>query len=352
MKRSSWLAASLACLFLCGCGGESASRARPAQADAPPPLVIGFSIGGFRIERWKRDEQILQRRAAELGASIITLSANENPELQNSHIENFAIQRVDVLIVMPHDGEKAGQAVQFARKAGIPVVAYDRLLLNCPLDFYVSFDNEKVGEYQARDVVDALPGDRPLRLAYLGGAPTDANAFALKNGAMRVLAPLIDSGRASLALDVFIPNWSPQEAYAAISAFLDAGGQLDGIVAANDGLAGGAVQALRERGLAGLPISGQDAELAACRRIVEGSQTLTVYKPLDHLGTAAIEIAASLARGQIPSANAAVHNGHGNIPAILLESIPVDRNNLLDTVVRDGFHSRDAIFANTPGTAR
>ena len=336
--------------MLAGCGpADRLSAPEPVPESGPAPVVIGFSMGGIRMERWKKDEQIIVRLARERGAQVISFSANDNPELQNDQAENLIIQGVDVLLVVPYDGEKSARIVEMAHRAGIPVIAYDRIIRNCELDYYVSFDNEKVGEYQAQGVLDALDPSRTNRLAYIGGSPLDNNSYQLKRGAMRVIEPEVAQGRAIVVLETFTRDWSSQNAYVDLREFLAAGGRVDGVVAANDATASGVVQALREQGLAGIPVSGQDADLAACRRLVEGTQQMTVYKPLERLGAAAVELALQVARGGAVPADTTVNNGACEVPTILLESVPVTRANLDETVVRDGFHSRASIYGHGGG---
>lgn len=333
-----------------GCGRNDSPPGTPTrpEANGARPILIGFSMGGIRMERWQKDEQIIVQRAQERGARIISLSANENPDLQNDQAENLLIQGVDVLLVVPHSAEQSAVIVERAHEAGIPVVAYDRIIRNCPLDYYVSFNSEKVGEYQARGVLDHLDLSRTNRLAYIGGSPVDNNSHLLKQGALNVLGPGLADGSLVLALDTFTTDWSAQNAYLDMQRFLEGGGNVDGVIAANDATASGVIQALHEFGRTNLPVSGQDAERSACRRILAGTQTLTVYKPLRRLGHAAVDVAIRAARGQPVQTNAAVHNGYHDVPSILLESIPVTRDNLAETVIRDGFHSHEAVFGPPP----
>ncbi len=344
-KQFAWAAALAA---LAGCGGSESPPPPAAPDAASQPVMIGFSQGGVRLERWIKDEQSIINRARELGASVLSLTALENPDLQNNQAENLIIQGVDVLVVVPQDSEKSARIIELAHKAGIPVIAYDRIIRNCALDYYVSFDNVKVGEYQAAGVIAALDPDRTNRLAYIGGSPVDANSAQLKQGAMRVLQPLLASGKATLELETFTADWSAQNAYQDMKNFLDAGGRVEGVVAANDATASGVIQALHEYGLPALPVSGQDAELGACQRVAQGTQIVTVYKPIDQLGRMAAEMAVQVARGLPVPVNASVNNGFHDVPSVLLESISVNRENLNDTVVRDGFHTHAEVFGGHP----
>lgn len=348
MTARGWMALATLPAWMAMAGCDGANRSPPPEAAGERPVLIGFSLGGIRMERWRKDEQIIVERAHELGARIICMSANENPDLQNAQAQNLLIQGVDVLVVVAHDGEKAARLVEQAHQAGVPVVAYDRLIRNAPLDYYVSFDSVAVGEYQAQGVLAALPPGRTNHLAYIGGSPIDHNAHLLKQGTLDVLQPGLDAGTLVLGLDTFTADWSAQNAYLDVKQFLQQGGRVDGIIAANDSTASGVVQALQEFGKTNVPVSGQDAELTACQRVLKGTQAVTVYKPLRRLGHAAVDVALQAARGLPVQTNAAIHNGYHDVPAILLESIPVTRSNLVETVIRDGFHSNEEVFGTPP----
>ena len=185
-------------------------------------LVIGLSMGTLRSERWVQDRDHFVARAEELGAEVIVFSANEDPEEQNRQAENLILQGVDVLVVVAEDSQKASVIVDYAHAAGIKVIAYDRLIQNPSLDYYVTFDNVKVGEYQAQKVLDVVPeGD----FAYVGGSPTDNNAYLVKEGSMNVLQPLIDEGKVNLVFDEFSDDWKQEIAYQNIKEFLTEGGK-------------------------------------------------------------------------------------------------------------------------------
>lgn len=348
MKCGGFLAV-LAAMMMAGCGSSDRPESRAVESSGPSkPVLIGFSLGGVRMERWKKDEKYIELRAHELGAKVMGLSANDNADLQNSQAENLLMQGVDVLLVVPQNAEESSKIVEMAHQAGVKVIAYDRIIQNCALDYYVSFDNEKVGEYQARGVIQALDLTRTNHLIYIGGSPVDNNSQQLKKGSMRVLEPLIQSGKVVMELETFTDDWSLQKAYLDTQDFLRKGLPLHGVVAANDALAAGVLQALQEHGLAGIPVSGQDAELSACQRVVQGTQTLTVYKPLQSLARMAVDMAVKVARNEPMAPNAVVNNGFQDVPSFLLGSIPVFRTNLNETVIQDGFHSYEAVFGTPP----
>jgi len=305
-------------------------------------MVIGLSLGTLRSERWVQDRDLFVARAEELGARVIVLAADEDPQKQIHQAENLILQGVDVLVVIAEDGEKASVIVDKAHEAGISVIAYDRLIKNPNLDYYISFDNIKVGEYQAQKVVDAAPSGA---YAYIGGSPTDNNAYLVKEGSMSVLQPLIDRGDIELVYDEFTDAWKQEVAYAKFKSFLQEGNRVDAVVAANDGTAAGAIQALEEFGLAGkVPVSGQDAALAAVQNIVSGKQTVTIYKPLKSLAYSAAEMALDIIKGEAPDVNSTIENGSANTPSYLLDVVAVTKDNIDQTVIRDGFHQREEVY--------
>lgn len=310
------------------------------------PLVIGLSLGTIRTERWLKDRDFMIEKAKELGATVNVTMSDDDPVAQISQIENLISQGVKVIIVVSSDSEKLATAVDVANKAGVKIIAYDRLINNSSPDIYLSFDNVKVGKLEAESVLSAVSKGR---FAYLGGSPKDNNAFLVKKGSMAVLDPGIKSGDIKLVLDEFIDGWKTEEAYKVMKSYLNSGKSLDAIVAANDGIAFGAIQALEEKGLAGkVPVSGQDAELASCQRIIEGTQTATVYKPIKALAVKAVEIAVALAKGQVPETNNSINNGKIDVPSYFLEPVIVNKDNMMDTVIKDGFHSYDEVYNNKP----
>jgi D-xylose transport system substrate-binding protein len=304
---------------------------------------IGFSLGTLREERWQKDIDLFTQRAKKLGASVITEYANDNAQLQITQAESLIAQGVDVLVVVAQDGALAADIVTKAHAANIPVIAYDRLIAHPKLDLFVTFDSRVVGELEAREIVRRVPKGT---YAYIGGSTTDNNAFLHKEGAMRVLKPLITKGDIKLAVDSFSPGWRPDEAYKTMKTYLQTGGRVDAVVAANDGTAGGVIQALAEKDLAGtVPVAGQDADLGACRRLVSGTQSATVYKSIKTLAYQAAEDAVALGRGDMIATGATISNGTAQTQARLLTPVLVTRETLDATVIADGYQSRKAVYS-------
>ena len=306
--------------------------------------VIGLSLDTLKEERWQRDRDTFIAEAGKRGASVIVQSANSDDTRQVRDVEALVSRGVDVLVIVPHNGAAMTRAVRSANEAKIPVIAYDRLILNAPINYYLSFDNVKVGEAQASYLAARLPAGHPAKVVRIYGAPTDNNAKLFKQGQDQVLAPLIASGRVTVVHEDWALDWKPENAKRILNAALTKHREIDAVLASNDGTAGGAIQALQEDGLAGkVLVTGQDADLAACQRILRGTQAMTIYKPLKNLAALAAQVAVDVARGQRPTTAVTIPNGARDVPAIFEKIISVDRDNLQATVVADGFHPAAAL---------
>lgn len=313
-----------------------------ALADAKNPK-IGFSIDDLRTERWTRDRDYFVAAAQGLGAKVFVQSADASEQKQIAQIENLISRGVDVLVIVPYNATVLNNAIREAKKANIKVVSYDRLALNADLDAYISFDNKAVGEMQAQGVVRVKPkGNYYL----LGGAPTDNNAKMLREGQMAVLQPLVDKGDIKIVGKQWVKDWSPAEALAIIENALTANNnKIDAIVASNDSTAGGAIQALSSQKLAGkVAVSGQDADLAAVKRVVAGTQSMTVYKPLKLLAGEAAKLSVQLVRNEKPAFNAQYDNGFKKVNTLLLKPTMLTKSNV-DLLVTDGFYTKAQIAA-------
>ncbi|MCC3377545.1 D-xylose ABC transporter substrate-binding protein [Cohnella sp. REN36] len=308
-------------------------------------IKIGFSMATLQEERWRKDRDMFRAAGEALGAEVIIMAANNDDANQISQVETMISQGVDILVVTPHNAEAAATIVKKAHSAGIKVLAYDRLIKNADIDLYVSFDNEKVGELQANAIKALVPRGKYV---YIGGADTDNNAHLFKKGVFNVLQPYIDRGDITIVYDQWSKDWTPRSALSNMREALRANGnRIDALIAANDATAGGAIEALAEQGLAGrIPVAGQDAELAAIRRIAGGGQTMTVYKPIKLLADKAAELAVKLAMGETVETNRKLNNGKIEVPSVLLDPIAVDKTNIDDTVIADGFHSREDVYGN------
>jgi len=283
---------------------------------------------------------------------IIYSNANQDATQQLSQAEAALTNGAQVLVLDPVDSAAAATIADKAKAQGVPVIAYDRLILNSDgVDYYISFDNEEVGKLQAQSLVDDLNQMNVSNpsIVMINGSPTDNNAGLFKQGAHSVFDPLVSAGNLTIAKEYDTPDWSPDQAQNEMQQALTAlGNKVDGVYAANDGTASGAIAAMKAAGLNPLPpVTGQDAELAGIQRILAGEQYMTVYKAIKPEAEAAAQLAYDLLTdANIPASmtnGKTVNNGSIDVPSVLLTPIAVTKDNIKDTVVADGFWTVDQI---------
>ena len=325
------LTATLLCSFLFTCGPKDR-------------IKVGISFGPMH-ERWEKDKKYLVENFEAKGAKVIFKEANNDEAMQKEQFLDLIKAQVDVIIVVAVNSNAAGALVQVAKQNGVKVVAYDRLIKNCDLDYYVSFDNVKVGEMQADYISRISPTGN---YAILGGSPNDNNTTMLRLGQMNILQPLITRKDINVVLDKNVDNWDADIAYKIMKDFLSSSTELDAIISSNDVISAGVCRALKEFELCGtILVSGQDAETEACRRIMEGRQTMTVYKYIESLASATANIAMDLAsNGELPYSQTTINNGKNMVPSIQLPNIiTVTKENMRMTVIADGFIDESKVFA-------
>jgi D-xylose transport system substrate-binding protein len=309
-------------------------------------VTIGFSIATdtFIIERWNKDLKVFSGAAQELGARVIVqLSAGGTRE-QIAQINYMVNQNIDILVVIAHDTEELAGAVKQVRDAGIPVIAYDRLIMGTPLDAYISFDSRQVGRLFGQSLIQAVPRGKYL---VVNGSLHDINSFDISSGLHEVIDGPIASGNVSLVQELWLEEWSFDEALQKIGLIFAETTDFDAIACGNDAIAGAAIQLLAERRLAGnVAIVGQDAELISCQHVVEGLQLMTVYKPIGKLAARAARIAMALANKSPLPQDTLVDNRSGvMIPAYIEMPVAVHKDNM-DVIIKDGFHSYEDVYRN------
>jgi D-xylose transport system substrate-binding protein len=305
-------------------------------------LKIGFSIEDMKGERWQTDLNAFETRAKELGALVVSGDAGGDEERQFQQVKDMIKAGVQVLVLMPRDTEKASRMVDAAKTANVKVISYDRLVQNSDVDLYVSFDRVEIGTLQADYLVKHAPKGNYVLIA---GSPSDGGAKVLHDAQMKVLQPYIDRGEIKVIADAYTKDWLPSEAYLFMLKSIESSqGDIAAVLASNDGLAGGAIQALREHNLAGkVMVSGQDADLAAVICIAQGAQSMTVYKPIVDEAARAAEEAVGMAKGEPPHASTTIDNGKIKVPAIMLTPVVVTKDNIKTTIVKDGFQTLKSI---------
>jgi D-xylose transport system substrate-binding protein len=310
-------------------------------------VKIGFSVGDFSSDRWSQEPQLFEQVADSLGAEVLFAYAYGDADQQLEQVKNLLDSGIQVLVVFPTNAENWTEVVDLAHKKGIKVVAYERMLNNAGADYYFSFFNEDVGRKQAQYALEHCPmGNYVL----LGGPTNDANSLLFMKGQREVLASSVEQGDVKILLEKHLATWNSIDAYNVLQAFLDSAKlKPDAILAANDELAGGSIMAL-DMSLgdwSNIVITGQDASAGGCQQIINGKQSMTVYKSIRNLTHEAATGCVKLAQGKKPTnINAIVTDGSHDVPAVLLPVITVDIHNLKETVVADGFLKEDQLNFN------
>lgn len=320
----------------------------PAKiAESGKPIRIGFSIATdtFVLERWNKDIKIFTGAASDLGAEVIVQMSAGGAKEQIAQINFLLARDIDVLVLIAHDSELLASIVKKAREAKIPVIAYDRLIIGVPIDAYASFDNREVGRLFGKALLGEVPRGKYL---VVNGSTRDNNSYEVNAGLREVIDPAIESGAISLVEEIWLDEWSSDEAREKIGAVLERTTDIQAISCANDQIAQAAIQLLAEYRLAGkVAVVGQDADIGACQKVVEGTQLMTVYKPLAKLAIHAARLAVDLANGKKPAADRFMDNKSGvPVPFFMEAPLAVYRSNMDNTVIRDGFHAAEDVYRN------
>ncbi|WP_393063161.1 sugar ABC transporter substrate-binding protein [Streptomyces sp. LN549] len=324
----------------------TSGAAQPGAGRQADEVKIGLLLPESKTTRYEKfDRPYIEDKIKELapGAQIDYYNAAESATTQQQQVNTALAKGDQVLILDAVDAKSIQSSVQKARDAGVKVVAYDRLAQG-PVDAYVSYDNHKVGELQGKALLAAL-GDKAEsgEIVMQNGSPTDPNAAEFKAGAHSVL-----DGKVKIGKEYDTPNWDPNNANQQMAGAISALGKdkIVGVYSANDGLAAGIATALKAAGIS-VPLTGQDAQLDAIQRILAGTQTITIEKPYKPEADTAAAMAVDLAQGKdIPKSltPTTVTSGSGEkVPAKLLTPVVVDKDNIKDTVVKDGLYSVEEI---------
>lgn len=338
MKKIAVLSLAALFLFSCGCMPDKTSG---REDDT---LKIGFIYETMTVERWLRDRDIFVAKAENLGAQVIVKDAYEDSDRQRQIGIEMIGQGADVLVIVAYDKNSLKDLVKYAHSRNVKVIAYDRLIRNAGVDFYISFDNTEVGRLMGKSATEKAPEGNYL---ILNGPPRDNNCSMLNEGYYSVLQPFIENGGINIVGESWIDAWRGEGSYDYVSNILNNAQKVDAIIAANDQLAEGAITALSENRLAGsVFVTGQDAELGACRRIVEGTQLSTVYKPINILAEGAAEIAVKLAMNEDLGPCDTMSDGTYNVRCKFYKPQLVTKDNIDDTVIKDGFFTTEQVYAN------
>lgn len=339
MRRRAALLAVLASLLLASC-------VAPPSGSAPSDDVIGLLLPESKAARYEAVdrpsfERVVTARCAE--CRVLAANADQDAARQQQQAESMLTRGAGVLVLDAVDAVAAVSIVRQAHERGVPVIAYDRFIADAELDYYVSFDSRHIGRLQGEALVTALlalragPDAPPQGVLLVNGSPTDPNSAALRAGVHSALA-----GTDVIVLEEYdTPDGSPDKAHEWVTGQLaQFAGEVDGVHAANDSMAGGVISALRSAGYDPVPpVTGQEAELAALQRIVAGDQTMTVYKALDQQARTAGELAVRVLRGEQPATTAVVDG----VPSLLLTPVAVTINNLERVIIDGGVYTAEEI---------
>ncbi|MEV7545395.1 substrate-binding domain-containing protein [Streptomyces sp. NPDC089915] len=336
-------------LAACGSAKEAGGgEKKPSGAAAGDAIKVGLLLPENQTARYEKfDKPLIEKKISDLTngkAQVVYANAKQDATTQNSQVDTMITNKVNVLIIDAVDAKAIAGSVKKAKDAGIPVVAYDRLAEG-PIDAYTSFDNEEVGKVQGKALLEAL-GDKAKdgQIVMMNGSVTDPNAALFKKGAHSVL-----DGKVTIGKEYDTKEWKPENANTNMAGALSALGKdkVIGVYSANDGMAGGVITALKAAGLNPLPpVTGQDAELAGVQRIVAGEQFMSVYKPYAPEASAAAEMAVALAQGK--KADDIINNKVDSpttkgVPSVLIPVVSLTKNNIKDTVLKDGVYTVDEI---------
>lgn len=337
-------------LILGGCGSSTeetqSEQEKTASAKKEDDKIqIGLTVDSFVIERWIRDRDVFVATAREMGADVNVQDAGADAKEQISQIEYFISKQVDVIVVIARDCGALSDVIQKAQNAGIPVISYDRMINNSNTNLYISFDNRKVGEIMAQALIDAIPQGGDIFM--IQGSSTDNNVHMLKKGFDNVLK----NSDLNVVYEANCEGWMAELAEGYMEEALEKYPHVKGIMCGNDDIASQVVEVLAENQMAGdVIVVGQDGDLAACQRIVEGTQYMTAFKPIEDLAREAAKYAVEIGSGKDPSelegVTETVNDGTYDVPSRILEPIAVTKENIDKVIIDGGFHRRGEVYLN------
>lgn len=345
MKKSNKIVLLIISLIFLLVGCASNEPEYHVKQQEEKKIQIGMSFDSFVIERWQRDRDVFVSVAKELGAEVNVQNANGEVEEQKRQIDYFIKKKVDAIVIIPIDSNQLADSVKKAKDAGIIVVSYDRLVKNANTDLYISFNNETVGQMMAQSFVDA--GLQGANVLMLGGPNEDNNVHLVENEFKRIC----DENHITILDSYHAKGWRAEEAANYLYEHAQILDITDAIMCGNDDLASAVVPVLAEKRLAGkIKVVGQDADLRACQRIVEGTQLMTVYKPVEKLARRAAECTIALICNEGLSGEdvSVINDDTFDIPYVGLTPIAVTEKNMDDIIIQSGFHLMEDVYLNTP----
>ncbi len=330
---------------------EEPAEEAPAEAE---PLKLGIFLPDKKTMRYEtKDRPLFEARVKEIcpDCEVISNIADSDPVEQQNAVEQAITNGAKVIAIMAVDTKAAAVVADYAKAAGVPVIAYSRLLENSDgVTVNIGFALEDIGIAQAESLVEALDarGIENPEIVMINGSATDSNMLPIRDGALSVFQPLVDEGKLTIVKTVDTPDWDPTKAQSEMEQILTAtGGKVDGVYVMNDGMASGVLAAINSAGIKPVPpITGLDCELAAIQRILVDQQYSSVYLPIDSMAAQAADIAYALATtGTFPQdlVSRTVNNGAIDIPSVDIAVVNVDKSNIQEKIIDSGFWTLDEI---------
>jgi D-xylose transport system substrate-binding protein len=337
-------------VFACTTPPKEAGNGTP---DPNRKVRIGFAMATVKEERWQRDRDAFEAHCKKMNVDCEITVADNSSSRQANDVDNLLTKGIDVLVIAPQEATEAAAMVDKAKAQGVPVISYDRLINSDKIDLYISHQVPVIGQKIAEYALQKVPKGN---YAMVYGASTDNNAHIMKKAQLDVLKPAIDRGDIKIVADQFITDWKNDLALNfAENSLTKENDNIQAFVVSNDGMAGGVISALEKKGLTGkVLVTGQDAGLEALRNIADGKQSMTVYKPIIPLASQAVEAAIKLAKREALTTTPFKNDqlGGKEVPAILLEVTVVDKANLMQTVIKDGYAKAEDVYKNVPESDR
>jgi len=311
-----------------------------SNQNSPRQILIGVSLPNQREDRWIRDAAAMKKEADTQGATLKIEYFDFDPVKQAQQVATMITEKVSIIIIVPIDEEITKKLVEDAHAAGIKMISYEAIAINSDINFFIGFNNIRVGELQGKYLTTYVPKGNYILLS---GSP---KGELFKEGAMEYITPLVLNRSVKIIADKVIEGWIPIDAYTIVSDILNnVTDKIDGVLAPNDATAGAVIGALSEHGLARkTAVTGQDADLAAVKRIVDGTQLMTVFKDSRKLAKTAVDTAIKLVNGSVIDVTNDINNGLKDVPSILVDPIAVDKSNIDKTLVAAGVYKKDEIF--------
>ncbi|MDD3361283.1 MAG: substrate-binding domain-containing protein [Hespellia sp.] len=324
-----------------GCGAKTEET---AKTDTPviDKVQIGITFDTFVLERWLKDRDVFVATAQKLGAEVNVQNVNGDVKKQEEQINRFVMEGMDVIVVIPVDCYELKAAIVNARNHGVHVIAYDRMVEEAMVDLYITVDSRLVGELMGNTMMQQLPEGG--NIVMICGPETDTNCLDVASG----FEDAIKGSNLNIVKKTFVKAWTSEYGTKAMQEAMSENEQIDGVMCGNDGLAGYAIQVLSEAQLAGkVAVVGQDADLEACQRVLEGTQAMTVYKPIEELARVAAGYAVEFGEnGRLSKVKDVKTNKIGNVPYCGLEPTAVTKENMDEVIIDSGFHMHDQVYLN------